>query len=306
MPNALVIGATGFVGGGIARHLAASGWSVGGLARSAIAVARLESSGIDAVAGDVERHLDAVVAASQEYDVIIYAAQVAPPVELAAVSGLISGLAGSGRTFVFLSGSGVLCQRTAGAWSAESFAEEDVFLPEQLAKPRVEAERLVRAASSNGLRAMVVRPPLIWGPGDHGHVPMVYRSVSTTGGACYVGSGLATYGHIHIDDVAALFQRAIEAGKSGALYQGVAGEVPNRWIAEAVARDLGVSSRSVSMEEAAKVWGEFGALIMSVSSRVRDAATRAALGWAPRHADLLSAIGDPRLRALASSITTKE
>ncbi|MBA2933900.1 NAD-dependent epimerase/dehydratase family protein [Sphingomonas sp. CGMCC 1.13654] len=306
MPNALVIGATGFVGGRIAHHLAEHGWAVSGLARSASAIAQLEKSGIDAVAGDVEFDLDAVVTASREHDVVIYAAQIAPPVELVAVSGLISGLTGSGRTFVLLSGSGVLCQRTAGAWSADSFAEDDAFLPEPLAEPRVEAERLVRAASSNGLRTMVVRPPLIWGPGDHGHVPMVYRSVSATGSACYVGNGLAGYGHVHVDDVAALFLRAIEAGKPGTLYHGVAGELPNRWIAEAVARDLGVPTRSVSMEKAAEIWGEFGALIMSVSSRIRDAATRAALGWVPRHTDMLSEIGEPRLRALAASITTKE
>ena len=39
---------------------------------------------------------------------------------------------------------------------------------------------------------------------------------------------------------------------------------------------------------------------MSVSSRVRDAATRSALGWSPLHSDMLSEIGEPRLRALAS------
>lgn len=302
MPNNIfIVGATGFVGGGIARHLAAYGKAVTGLARTGDARARLEASGVAAVIGDIEQDIDAVIAATRSHDAIIYAAQVAPPAELKAVSVLLEAFAGSEKTFVFLSGSGVLCQRTEGAWSADSFAEDDAFSPEPLAAMRVETEGLVRAAAGRGLRAMVVRPPVIWGPGDHGHVPMIYQSVAATGAACYVGDGLAAYGHVHIDDIAALFARALEAGAAGALYHGVAGEIPNRWIAETIARDLGCDTRSVTMNEAAEIWGEFGALIMSVSSRVRDKATRRSLGWSPHHTDMLSEIGEPRLRALATN-----
>ncbi|TWB23773.1 nucleoside-diphosphate-sugar epimerase [Nitrospirillum amazonense] len=257
------------------------------------------------VGGDIETDFPSVLAAARAADAVIYAAQIAPPAELQAVTGLLEALADSGKSFLFLSGSGVLCQRTGGAWSADSFSEDDAFTPEPLAIARVETERRVRHAASRGVRAMVVRPPLIWGPGDHGHVSMVYRSVSMTGAACYVGDGLATYGNVHVDDIADLFARALQSGEAGGLYHAVAGETPNRWIAEAVARDLGVPTRSVNMAEAAEIWGEFGALIMSVSSRVRDAASRAALGWSPHHTDMLSEIGEPRLRALATSQTKK-
>lgn len=307
MPSSVfVIGSTGFVGGGIARHQAGTGMAVTGLARTAEAEERLGSAGIAAVIGDLERDVDGVIAAARPHDAVVYAAQVAPPSELEAVSAILDALAGTGTTFVFLSGSGVLGQRTGGSWSADSFAEDDAFMAEPLATARVDTEVLVRAAASRGVRAMVVRPPMIWGPGDHGHVPSVYQSVAATGAACYVGDGLATYGNVHIDDVADLFARVLEDGAPGALYHGVAGEIPNRWIAEAVARDLGVPTRSVTMAEAAEIWGEFGALIMSTSSRIRDAATRRALGWSPRHTDLLSAIGEPRLRALATPDNNQE
>ena len=306
MSKALVIGATGFVGGGIARRLAADGHAVSGLARSETAAKALEGAGLLSIRGDIERDLDNLIAAARSHDTIVYAAQVPLPLELATVTALLSALEGSGKTFVFLSGSGVLLQRTRGAWSADSFAEDEAFTPEPLAAARLDAEALLRAGAKRGIRAMVVRPPLIWGPGDHGHVPMVYRSVGATGAACYIGDGLATYGHVHIDDIAGLFARVIDAGEAGRLYHGVAGEVPNRWIAEAVARDLGVETRSVTMAEAAVIWGEFGALVMGASSRVRDAATRAALGWAPRHTDMLSEIGEPRLRALSTPNTSKE
>jgi nucleoside-diphosphate-sugar epimerase len=303
LTHVLVLGATGFVGGAIARHLVESGHRVSGLARSDVKAAQLTDAGIAPVRGDLEADLPSILAEARAADAVIYAAQLAPPAEQQAVAGLLETLADSGKTFLFLSGSGVLCQRTGGAWSADSFAEDDAFVPEPLAAARVETEQHVRAAARKGIRAMVVRPPLIWGQGDHGHISMVYRSVSVTGAACYVGDGLATYGNVHIDDIADLFARAMQSGRPGARYHAVAGETPNRWIAEAVARDLGVPSRSVTMAEAAEIWGEFGALIMSVSSRVRDAATRAALGWSPRHGDMLSEIGEPRLRALATSQT---
>jgi len=303
LTNVLVLGATGFVGGAIARHFVESGYPVSGLARSDVKAAQLTEAGIAPVRGDIETDLSAILAAARAADAVVYAAQIAPPAEQQAVLGLLDALTGSGKSLLFLSGSGVLCQRTNGAWSADSFAEDDAFTPEPLAVARVETEQRVRAAARQGVRAMVVRPPLIWGPGDHGHVSMVYRSVSVTGAACYVGDGLATYGNVHIDDIADLFARALQSGEAGALYHAVAGETANRWIAEVVARDLGVPARSITMTEAAEVWGEFGALIMSVSSRVRDAASRAALGWSPHHTDMLSEIGEPRLRALAASQT---
>lgn len=147
---------------------------------------------------------------------------------------------------------------------------------------------------------MVVRPGQIWGPGDHGHMSMIYRSVATTGAAAYVGQGLNTYGHVHIDDVTRLFSLALDRGRTGGLYHAVAGETPNRWIAERVAADLGVEARSITTEEADQVWGAFGALIMAASSRIRAVNSSQELGWRPGHPDMLSMIGDQRLRDLAT------
>lgn len=301
-----VIGATGFVGNAIARHFASQGYDVSGLARNADGVQRLGAHGITACSGDLDQRLLATTGFARQADITVFAAQVPPPVEIEAMKALLTALEGSGKTLLFLSGSGVLCQRTQGAWSAESFAEDDPFEPEPLAVARIEAEGLVRGASSRGIRGIVIRPPLIWGPDDHGHVSMVYRSVSAVGAACYVGNGLASYSNVHVSDVARLFELAAEKGEGGALYHAAAGEIPNRWIAEAVARDLGCATRSVTQSEATEIWGEFGALIMNVSSRVRDAQTRRALGWSPQHLDMLSEIGEPRLRALANPQQNKE
>lgn len=302
----LIAGASGFVGSTLARHFVAQGQEVWGLARSDRAEAALKAAGVRSVRGDLDTDMAPVLAAARSADVTLYAAQVAFEREPAVVRLLCDALAGSGKTLIFLSGSGVFMQRTGGAWSPDSFAEDDPFVPEPLALQRVEAEGIVRAASAHGLRSMVVRPPVIWGPGDDGPVASVYRSVALTGAACYIGSGLAAYSNVHGADLAHLFSLAIERGRAGALYHAVAGEIPYRWIAEAVARDLGVGTRSLTMDEAVEVFGPFGALLQSACSRSRDPRTRSELGWTPARLDLLSEIGEPRLRALATPDPTQE
>ncbi|MFJ8107887.1 NAD-dependent epimerase/dehydratase family protein [Streptomyces sp. NPDC096132] len=301
--NVFVIGATGFVGGTLARHLAARGHLVTGLARTESADIALAADGITPVAADLDSRRSATIDAALRADAVLYAAQADPALETATVDRLTRALAGTGKTLVFLSGSGVLLQRTAGAWSQDSFAEHDPFVVEPLAVSRKAAEDTILAAASGGLRAMVVRPGVIWGPGDHGHVPMIYQSVAATGAACYVGPGLNTYSHVHIDDVIRLFTLALEAGRAGGLYHAVAGEAPNRWIAERVASDLGCDIRSVTPQEAALVWGEFGALIMAASSRLRAVRAQQELGWRPEHTDMLTTIGAASLRELAAHST---
>ncbi|MFG3105098.1 NAD-dependent epimerase/dehydratase family protein [Streptomyces sp. NPDC048182] len=298
--NVFIIGATGFVGGALARHLSAEGHTVTGLARTQSAAAALDSQGVTPVAGDLEERRSGIIEAAVAADAVIYAAQAGPEQETATVQDLTRALSGTDKALLFLSGSGVLLQRTAGAWSPDVFAEDDPFTPEPLAAYRKAAEDTVLAAAGNGLRAMVIRPGLIRGPGDHGHVPMIYRSVAATGAACYIGEGLNTYSHVHLDDVTRLFSLALEKGRPGGLYHAVAGEVPNRWIAERAAADLGVEARSLPPEEATGVWGESGALILAASSRIRAVRAQEDVGWQPRHTDMLTMIGEERLRRLAA------
>ena len=289
-----VTGATGFVGSAIARQLRADGHRVFGLARTSDAEQQLSHNGIHAVRGDLDTRLPDALTAARNADATVFAAQLPPEREGPVVSAFLDMLAG--KSFVFVSGTGVFMQRTGGAWSQDSFAEDDPFDPEPLAAPRVKTETAVRTAA--GVRTIVVRPPYLWGPGEHGHVAAFYRSFVTTGAVCYVGQGLNCYSHLHVSDAAQLILTALTSGTPGALYHGVAGEIPNRWIAEAVAAELGCSTRSITMDEAATVWGGFDALIMGASSRSRSPRTRRELNWGPTHEELLTLIGAQHLRAI--------
>jgi nucleoside-diphosphate-sugar epimerase len=95
---------------------------------------------------------------------------------------------------------------------------------------------------------------------------------------------------------------AIERGVTGALHHTAGGEFAWRWIAEAVARDLGVPTRSLSMDEAQEMFWPLGAMIYSACSRSLDPRARPELGWKPVHGDMLSQVGEPRLRALARPV----
>lgn len=292
-------GATGFAGAAIAERLSADGHLVSGLARTPVAAERLRTKGYRPIVADLDDGLDDALSAAADADAVVYAAQIPPEREAAVVEAFLDRLAGTGTTFLFLSGTGVLMQRTGGAWSADSFAEDDPFESEPLALPRVRTETAVRTAANTGLRTLVVRPPYLWGDGEHGHLSAVYQSVARTGAACYVGEGLNCYTNLHVTDAAGLVAAVLDRGTSGALYHGAAGEIANRWIAEAAARDLGVGTRSLTPAEAVEVWGEFRALIMGASSRSRAPRSRAELGWLPVHTDMLAAIGAPYLRAQA-------
>lgn len=53
-------------------------------------------------------------------------------------------------------------------------------------------------------------------------------------------------------------------------------------------------------DEGAAVQGEFGALIMAASSRVRTVGAHQGLGWHPEHTNMLTTVGEARLRTFAA------
>lgn len=290
----LVIGATGYLGGHLVRQLSAAGHAVSGLSRSVAGDARIEAAGGAALRGDLAE-MEAVADLALGHDATIYTAQLMLQDEHDAIAALLRRLAGSGRTLIFTSGTGVLSQRTDGEWSEDSFAEDDSFVPSKYIGFRCVTETLVRAAGWTGsVRAMVVRPSMIWGHGGCGHIARFHQDATEYGEVGYLGRGLNLYSNVNVEDLAALYTLALERGVAGALYHAVSGETNNRTIAEGVARARGVSVRSLDFEEAAGRWGKFLTLIgMSTCSRSRAPRSRRELGWAPTRLDVMEDIDHP-------------
>ena len=294
----LIFGAGGYLGGAIATALTAAGHQVDAVARDDGRAAAFTQQGLTPVAGDLD-DLAALAPALDRADAVVFAASIPFEQEWPVASVLLDTLAGSGKAFILTTGTAVLSHETPhGEWREETYAEDDPFTPPPWIAVRVETEARVRAAAERGVRAMIVRPPLIWGHGGSKQTPAIFQSVKTTGSACYIGQGLNLYSHVHVDDLAQVYRLALERGVAGALYHAVAGEVCWRALAEGVAEVMGCEARSVTLEEAREIWGPVvGPLFFGVSSRSRSPRTRRELDWTPRHLDLLEDVRHGSYRA---------
>ena len=229
------VGATGYIGSHAAKRLIEAGHEVTGMARNQRGRHKLEAIGANVFMGDAE-NLEALNDQAASADVTIFSAQLpSQDQEYDTVASLLQGYSGTGKTFIFTSGTGVLGQRTDGAWSEDTFAEDDAFVTSKYVAKRRDTELMVQAAAKDNVRAMVVRPPMIWGAGYYGLVDRILHSIDRTGSACYIGAGMNLYTTVHVDDLAELFHLIVEKGTSGALYHGVSGELNNRTVAELVA-----------------------------------------------------------------------
>lgn len=295
----LVVGATSFIGTSVARLLFESGYSVTGLARSDEAAAVLSARGLTVLRAGI----GAVATASdglKRFDACLWLSPLPLTEERGALEPLLEAMTDSGKAFIFTSGTAVLgIPSPLGEWDERSFAEGDAFEPSPRLARRVETEQFVRAQADRGVRAMVVRPPMVWGHGGSRQIPWLFNTVSRSGAACYVGRGLNVYSHVHVDDLAQLFQAAIARGRPGALYHAVAGEADFRQIAQAVADAMACPSRSVTVEAMAAMVGRSETEIgLAMNSRSRCPRSRDELGWAPKYVDLIEDVrhGSYRLR----------
>jgi nucleoside-diphosphate-sugar epimerase len=294
----LVCGATGYLGSHIADAAKAQGHHVLGLARSDASAQRLRQAGVEPVSGDLTDPAS-VLPLVDDVDAVISIAQVMLEQEYAAAKAMLERMEGTGKTFVFTSGTGLISQKTDGNWSEDTFAEDDPFVPSKYIGARLETETLVRSFADRGMRAMVVRPPLMWGNGGCRTIENFYVSAAKTGAVCYLGAGLNLYSNVHVEDLAQMFMLALEKGVSGALYHCVSGEENYRSMAEAIGRHLGLPTRSITFAEAAEIWDKFTALIaFSVCSRSRSPRARRELGWAPSpdKLDILQEVINPLYR----------
>ncbi|HLS98335.1 MAG: NAD-dependent epimerase/dehydratase family protein [Porticoccaceae bacterium] len=276
----LVFGASGYLGSHLVDHFVARGDEVTGFSRNPGAPPR-HNPNCRYVHGDLLEG-SSFAALLNGADVVIQAAQLNLDPEREAIAAMVESLRGSGKTFIMTSGTGVLSQRTDGDWSEDSFAEDDPFVPSKYIGARLDTENLVRAAAGDGIRAMVVRPPLIWGNGGCPVIGQLHQSATATGAVCYVGRGLNLYSNVHVEDLARVYALAVDRGQPGALYHAVSGELNYRCLAEAVADCQGVPTRAISLGEAIELWGKFAALVAFAScSRSRSPRTRRELGWRP-------------------------
>jgi nucleoside-diphosphate-sugar epimerase len=165
-PIALVIGATGGIGGEVARALRIGGWRVRGLARNPVEAAQRAGwvGKIEWVAGDAMREAD-VVAAAQGAAIIFHGAN--PPgyknwrgLAIPMLRHSIAAARASGARLIFPGN-----VYNFGPDAGEVVTEETPQNPmTRKGRVRVEMEAMLEAASSEGVRSMIIRAGDFFGP----------------------------------------------------------------------------------------------------------------------------------------------
>ena len=282
----LVIGATGHAGFAVAKRLLKGGHEVTGLARSETGEQKLSEAGIRAVSGDA-LNPGTIEPLLPRFDSFVFAPRIDLQIESSVIKSLLEAMEGTGKRFIFTSGTGVLAVRTDGDWDERSYAEDDPFTRAPHAGMRVDTEDLVRAAPKRGVHGMVIRPPLIWGPGGIARSLMSLHASARCGAIGYLGRGLNMTSNIHVDDLAEIFALALERGAPGALYHAVSGEQSWRVLAAEIGRLRGLPTKSLGMAEAEELFGKtYAQVVFRSCNRTRCPRTRDELGWRP-HPDRL-------------------
>ena len=208
----VVTGATGFIGGHVARALAVRGIAVVALHRHAAPPA--PRPGIAwTTFEDFERH-------ESSFDALVHVAAVrhrhgVPPEEygrqnVALTARLLAAARGRVGRFVDVSSIAVF------GWPPELPIDETrPFAPVgPYGRSKVETERMVRAS---GLPYAIVRPSITYGPGDtNGMIDKLFRLVKA-GRYRLVGKGLSRVQLVYAEDLAhAIAETALRPGLNGA------------------------------------------------------------------------------------------
>lgn len=221
--RAFVTGASGFVGGAIARDLAQD-HDVLALSRSEASDARIRAAGATPVRGD----LASVSAADLEgVDCVVHCAAWVEPwghredYWAANVDGTDRVLAaareaGAAR-FLHMSTEAVL-------WRGQDLVDVDETAPYPAKTPflyaetKAESERRVLAANASGrFETIAVRPRLVWGPGDNALLPEAIAMIER-GAFSWIDGGRVRTSSTHIDNLVAGVRAALDRGQGGEAY----------------------------------------------------------------------------------------
>jgi nucleoside-diphosphate-sugar epimerase len=291
-------GATGYIGAAVAEALLAAKHSVVGMARSEEAAEKLRTRGITPARADLKQP-DSLSAAVQSSDGVISTGTTnLGPVDGAAVAHMLKLLKGTGRPFVYTSGVWVLGD-TGGKMAEESAPVN----PAALVAWRPSMEQFVMSAAAGDVRAVVIRPGIVYGRG-RGIAADFIESAQKTGAARFVGTGENRWPVVHVDDLADLFVRALERGAAGSLYHAADRSAYRvKEVAEAASYGAGAAGKTESwpLEEARKALGAYADALV-LDQQVSAEKTRRELGWNPHRPSIVEDVrhGSYALRRAAN------
>lgn len=273
-----ITGGTGYVGRPTVRALVAAGHAVRVLARSTTSAAAVAADGATPVEGTVY-NIDTLASEAEQANGVIHLAQVrgsdAGDVDRAASTAMLDGI-GDG---VYLHTSGTWVWGNTGGVVDESAP----LAPPAPVQWRPANEAAVLARASAGQRPVIVAPGLVYGH-SAGLIENFYAAPAREAGhAVTVGDGANHWSLIHVDDLAELYVRALDAAP-GAVIAGVDDEpVTQKAVVTALATRLGgLPVVPLDIEAALAQMGPLADAFV-LDQQISNARARRDLGWAPRH-----------------------
>src|SRR6266542_4172478 len=280
-------GATGYIGAAVLDALVRGGHTVTALVRNNEKARHVASRGAHPVIGDLG-DLESFRAAAEAQDGYVHTAFDArsgrgPTIDRAVLEAIL-GVARRPRTAGSTAPSKRFVIYTSGVWilgrTPEPAAEDWPINPIELASWRPQHEQLVLDANSDRLRAIVVRPGLLYG-GRTGIVGDLFKAASN-GLVRVVGDGNNHWPLVYDRDLADLYARlAARDDTAGVYHANDEGDERVNDIVDAIKPYLPVTPdvRHVPIEEARHKMGSF-ADALALDQLIRSPRARA-LGWTP-------------------------
>ena len=315
-----VTGAAGFLGNAIVRSLRSHGHEAVGLGITDQDLRKVERAGGRPVQGDLrtKEGLETAARGAREADGVIHAIKIshrAAPgvvetdvakrqvlnlkaledgeaVDRASVSAMLDALAGSGKPFVYSSSCAIFGNTGTAVFNEDSqVPAESVY-----GTWRAKHDRMLREASSRGIRTVVLRSAMIYGPHPDG-MPLgrpdpanMHQQLMDKDAVGYLGKGDEISTCVHVDDYADLFVLALEKAQPGSVFIAGSEDYSRKTLALALSHAYGYrgKTRSWTLEEAQAVLGKGKILdFLFENHRTTSEKAKRVLGWEPTRPSLL-------------------
>lgn len=249
----LITGATGFIGGAIARKLKVQ-HMVAGLARSRASAKKLETEGLKVVTADL---LSIESEQLRDYDIVIHCAAYVEEwgteddfyrTNVLGTSRILEAAksAGVGR-FIFI-GTEAAFFTGHDLLNIDESIQYPLNSPYLYSKTKAQSEKMVLEANRSSFQTISLRPRFVWGPGDQSVLPTLISMVQA-GKFAWIDNGNFQTSSTYIDNLVHAVEQALIYGDGGeAYFIADNGEVKLRdFLTQALhARGIEAPSKSVS------------------------------------------------------------
>ena len=279
-----VTGASGFIGGAVARAFARRGHEVRGLTRGETRNPGLRVDGVIPVTGDLNSP-ESVLALAARSEVFVHCAHEYSAEAVArdnAAIEIMLALAKQGGPRGLVYTSGVWVYGNCCHDGIDSVDEASPLDPLALVGWRPSHEARILEAAGGAVRAVVIRPGCVYG-GAGSLTGNWFASALKEGAAVVAGDGRNRWAMVHLDDLADLYVRAAEREVSGVFNgSGVGGVVAEMAAAAAVAAGASGRIKILDADKAREMYGPLAEGLMA-SQAVRRGRAERLLDWHPRH-----------------------